>query len=84
MSGLSGLEVARAVVQIRADLPVLLVSGYLSPTAEAVARAVGIKAIVEKPSMLQQLGGVVARLPRHAARRIDLHGLTQILPSAPM
>ena len=61
MSGLSGLEVARAVVQIRADLPVLLVSGYLSPTAEAAARAVGIKAIVEKPSMLQQLGGVVAR-----------------------
>ena len=61
MSGLSGLEVARAVVQIRADLPVLLVSGYLSPTAEAAARAVGIKAIGEKPSMLQQLGGVVAR-----------------------
>lgn len=82
MSGLSGLEVARAVVQIRADLPVLLVSGYLSPTAEVAARAVGIKAIVEKPSMLQQLGG--GPLPRHAARRIDLHGLTQILPSAPM
>ena len=69
MPGLSGLEVARAVSCIRADLPVVLVSGYLSPTADAAILAAGIKAIVYKPDMMQQLGSVVTRLldtPPHA------------------
>ena len=62
MPGLSGLDVAIALSQLRADLPVVVVSGYLSPTAQAAILTAGIKEIVYKPTLLQQLGEVVARL----------------------
>ena len=68
MPGLSGLEVASALAQLRADLPVVVVSGYLSPTAQTAMLAAGIKEIVYKPTLLQQLGDVIARLtdkPQH-------------------
>ena len=62
MPGMSGLEVASALAQLRADLPVVLVSGYLSPAAQAATLAAGIREIVYKPTVLQQLEGVIARL----------------------
>ncbi|MCX5724544.1 MAG: ATP-binding protein [Nitrospirae bacterium] len=62
MPGMSGLEVARALARLRADLPVVLVSGYLSPTAQAALRAAGITEIIDKPNMLRQLGDVIPRL----------------------
>ncbi|MCX5723594.1 MAG: PAS domain S-box protein [Nitrospirae bacterium] len=62
MPEMSGLEVARAFSLLRADLPVVLVSGYLSPAAQAAIRAEGITEIVYKPTLLQQLGAVIARL----------------------
>ena len=62
MPGMSGLDVARALTHIRADLPVVLVSGYLSQTVHERALTADIKEIVYKPAMLQQLGDVLARL----------------------
>ena len=62
MPGMSGLDVASALAHLRADLPVVVVSGYLSPTAQAAILAAGIKEIVYKPTLLQQLGDVIARL----------------------
>jgi signal transduction histidine kinase/ActR/RegA family two-component response regulator len=62
MPGMSGIEVARALTRLRADLPVVLVSGYLSPETQTAAFDVAIKEIVYKPSVLQQLDDVVARL----------------------
>ena len=62
MPGLSGLEVASAPAQLRADLPIVLVSGYLSPAAQTATLATGIREIVYKPTVLQQLEGVIARL----------------------
>lgn len=58
----SGLEVARALSQIRTNLPVVLASEYLSPTHQAIALAAGVRGIVYKPTLLQHLGSVVARL----------------------
>jgi PAS domain S-box-containing protein len=68
MPGMSGLEVASALAHIRANLPVVLVSGHLPPTAQ-VSLAANIKAMVSKPTMWQQLEGVITRLldtPPHA------------------
>ena len=62
MPGMSGLEVARALTHIRADLPVVLVSGYLSQTVHQSALTADIKEIVYKPAMLQQLGDIIGRL----------------------
>jgi len=70
MPGMSGLEVARALIQIRADLPVVLVSGYLSSETHMATLAAGVKEIVYKPNMLRQLEDVVARIidrPPHSS-----------------
>jgi CheY-like chemotaxis protein len=70
MPEMSGLQVAQALASIRANLPVVLVSGHLSPTpAQAASLAANIKAMVPKTSMWQQLEGVITRLldtPPHA------------------
>jgi CheY-like chemotaxis protein len=62
MPGMSGLQVAQALARIRANLPVVLVSGHLSPTAQAASLATNIKAMVSKTIMWQQLEGVINRL----------------------
>jgi PAS domain S-box-containing protein len=62
MPGMSGLQVAQALAQIRANLPVVLVSGHLSPTAQAASLASNIKAMVSKTIMWEQLEGVINRL----------------------
>ena len=62
MPGMSGLQVAHALAQIRANLPVVLVSGHLSPTAQAASLASNIKAMVSKTIMWEQLEGVINRL----------------------
>ena len=68
MPGMSGLDVASALAHLRADLPVVVVSGYLSPAAQAAILAAGIKEIVYKPTLLQQLGEVIARLTGNQQR----------------
>lgn len=62
MPGMSGLQLARAVARLRADLPVVLVSGHLSASDVADAHAAGIAEIIPKPEMLRLLEGVVCRL----------------------
>jgi PAS domain S-box-containing protein len=62
MPGMSGLQVAQALARIRANLPVVLVSGHLSPTAQAASLAANIKAMVSKTIMWQQLENVITRL----------------------
>jgi two-component system cell cycle sensor histidine kinase/response regulator CckA len=62
MPGMSGLQLAQALARINANLPVVLVSGHLSPSAQAASLATNIKAMVSKTIMWQQLEGVINRL----------------------
>lgn len=62
MPGMSGVDVAGLVGTIRPDLPVILVSGYLTPMAHEAALASNVREIVYKPTMLQDIQRVVARL----------------------
>jgi len=62
MPEMSGLEVARRVSSIRQTLPVLLVSGYLTPENHAAALAAHVKDIVYKPTMLRELEPAISRL----------------------
>lgn len=49
MPRMSGLQLAQAFARIRANLPVVLVSGHLSPTAQAASLATNIKAMGSNP-----------------------------------
>jgi PAS domain S-box-containing protein len=62
MPGMSGLEVARALREIRADLPVALASGYITEELRAEAPAAGVIELVYKPNTVEELCEMVARL----------------------
>jgi CheY-like chemotaxis protein len=62
MPGMSGLEVARALRGIRADLPVALASGYITEELRAKAPAAGVRELLYKPNTAEDFCQVVARL----------------------
>lgn len=67
MPGMSGLELARALREIRADLPVALASGYITEELRAEAPAAGVIELIYKPNTADELCEAVARLA-HAPR----------------
>jgi CheY-like chemotaxis protein len=70
MPGLTGVELARLVREIRPGMPVVLTSGYLRPEDAEAARRVGNLALVMKPNLVADLGptlhGLLARQPSRA------------------
>ena len=61
MPGLNGLEVSHALKQIRADLPVVLASGYITEELRANAPAAGVSELIYKPNTVDDLCEAVAR-----------------------
>ena len=62
MPNMSGLEVSRALRDIRADLPVALASGYITEELRVQAPAAGVRELIYKPNTVDDLCAVVARL----------------------
>jgi CheY-like chemotaxis protein len=62
MPGLSGLQVARALAQLRPSLPVVVSSGYIGDELRAEARQLGVKALLEKQNTFEELCPLVAKL----------------------
>jgi signal transduction histidine kinase/CheY-like chemotaxis protein len=61
MPGMSGLELARAARGLRPELPVVLVSGYLTPSDHEALEDLGVREILLKPNMLDELAAAVRR-----------------------
>ncbi len=59
MPGLTGGDLARSVLQLRPDLPIILCTGYTSAFSEKEARQVGIKKYVIKPLSTRELAEIV-------------------------
>ena len=59
MPDLSGLDVARALQRIRAELPVIISSGNLPDQLQNEAREAGVRALVHKQYTLEELGPVI-------------------------
>jgi PAS domain S-box-containing protein len=49
MPGMNGIDLARRILQIRPDLPIILCTGYSSLITEEKAKAMGIKGFAMKP-----------------------------------
>jgi PAS domain S-box-containing protein len=62
MPGMSGLDVAREVKLIRADLPVVVVSGFIDEVLQTQAAAVGVREVICKATAVEDLSAVIARL----------------------
>ena len=62
MPGMSGLDVARVLREVRADLPLALASGYITEELRVEALAAGVNGLIFKPSTAEKLCEMVARL----------------------
>jgi PAS domain S-box-containing protein len=61
MPGASGMDVAKAILSIRPDIPVLLATGYVRPEDVECARAIGIREVIWKPHTVGEMGEQLAQ-----------------------
>jgi PAS domain S-box-containing protein len=61
MPGMSGFDVAADALRIRADLPVLMMSGYVTTRDRERGRAMGIRELLLKPARIDELAEAIAR-----------------------
>ncbi|MBY0468370.1 MAG: response regulator [Burkholderiaceae bacterium] len=62
MPELSGVEFARQLLAIRPDLPVIVMSGYVSDELRLAARAGGVREVIQKQYTLEELGSAIHRV----------------------
>ncbi|MES2958200.1 MAG: ATP-binding protein [Pseudomonadota bacterium] len=62
MPTLSGLDLAREVTRIRADLPVVISSGHLSDPQRNELLDAGVRGLVQKENTIEELGPLIQRL----------------------
>jgi DNA-binding NtrC family response regulator len=65
--GMSGLELAQAVLAIRPDAPVVIASGCIDPSEARRAAAVGVRKVIQKPAKVPQMAQLVSELLRELA-----------------
>lgn len=62
MPGMSGIDLARRVLEIRPDIPVLLASGYVRNEDVELARSIGVREIIWKPATISEMGELLKRV----------------------
>jgi len=62
MPRVSGFDVARAVRDLRPDLPVAITSGYITEAMRSDAQAAGVRALIFKPDIVEELCDEVSRV----------------------
>ena len=62
MPGMSGLEVAREARAIRADLPVVVASGFVDEALQTQAKAAGVREVISKTKAMDGFCEVIARI----------------------
>jgi DNA-binding NtrC family response regulator len=62
MPHLSGMELAKAFLQIRPDLPIILSTGYSSQASEEDALRAGIRRFIMKPLNISQLATAIREI----------------------
>jgi DNA-binding NtrC family response regulator len=60
--GISGLELAEAVLAIRPDVAVVIASGCIDPAETRRAAAVGVRTVIQKPAKVAEMAQLVGRL----------------------
>ncbi len=61
MPGMSGTDLASAIMQQRGGLPILLISGFVDPVVQETAHVIGIREVLNKPLSIEALSEAVGR-----------------------
>jgi PAS domain S-box-containing protein len=67
MPGMSGLDLARKLLEIRPGIPIMLMSGYMPESDIEVARGIGVRGFVTKPATGDSLEQALHRLLHESA-----------------
>ncbi|MFH0784676.1 MAG: cache domain-containing protein [Pseudomonadota bacterium] len=62
MPGMTGIDLARKILQVRPNMPIILCTGYSSIVSAEEARAVGIKGFTMKPLVWSDIGGIIRKI----------------------
>jgi DNA-binding NtrC family response regulator len=62
MPGMSGFDLARALLELRPKLPILVMSGLVGPDERVRAEKLGIRELALKPLSMHELGEILARM----------------------
>ena len=62
MPGMTGDALARELLRIRPDLPVIICTGYSQTIDHERAKRIGIKALVEKPMLMDEIAAAVRKV----------------------
>ncbi len=62
MPHLTGKDIAEKMIRIRADIPIILWTGYSDLISLEKAKAMGFRGFILKPFSLQEVAGLVRRV----------------------
>lgn len=62
MPGLKGAELAKKILEIQPDIPIVLATGYSETVNENIAKSMGIKEFVMKPISMAELSRIISNL----------------------
>ena len=62
MPGLKGAELAKKILEIQPDIPIVLATGYSETVNEEIAKKMGIKEFVLKPISMGELSRIISNL----------------------
>jgi two-component system cell cycle sensor histidine kinase/response regulator CckA len=62
MPKMTGDILAKGIMAIRSDMPVILCTGYSEKMTPAKAKALGIKEVVMKPAVVEEIARTVRRV----------------------
>ena len=64
MPRMSGFQFAQAALHIRPDIPIILMTGYVTAQEQATAERIGIRAVVAKPNSVDELTQTIDEMLR--------------------
>ena len=72
MPRMSGFELTEEIHRTRADIPVVLTSGYLQADDQQKAESLGIRETIQKPATAEKLAGVLEKIFSEQADRAQI------------
>jgi signal transduction histidine kinase/CheY-like chemotaxis protein len=73
MPGLSGFQLAQQLLAVRADVPIVMMSGNVGPEELAQARRIGLRELLLKPVGMDDLNRTLARVLAATRRKAAVH-----------
>ncbi len=68
MPGFSGIHLARELLRVRPDLPILITTGCILPEDAQAVRNLGLPNLILKPDAVEDLGELIDKLFTHARK----------------